>query len=92
MEQPLSADQLQHILDTLKADHTNFMTIWRTHWRVDDRPAATDRLAASVTKAEQAAGSLSDTRAPELLPLVDKLIIESTMAADVLKHPSILER
>jgi hypothetical protein len=44
MEQPFSAGPLQHILDTLKADHTSFMTIWRTNWRVDDRPAATERL------------------------------------------------
>ena len=33
MEQSLGPDQLQHILNTLKADHTDFMTIWRSHWR-----------------------------------------------------------
>jgi hypothetical protein len=92
MEQSLGPDQLQHLLDTLKADHTNFMTIWRTHWRVDDRPAASERLAGSVTKAQRAAASLEDTKRPELRPLVDQLIIEFTMAEGVLKNPSILQR
>jgi hypothetical protein len=92
MEKPLRADQLQHILETLQSDHKNFMTIWRSTWRVDDRPAATERLTGSVTKAQHAAASLSDTRAPELRPLVDKLVIESTMAENVLKNPGILQR
>jgi hypothetical protein len=65
MEKPLSADQLQHILETLKADHTNFMTIWRSNWRVDDRPAATERLARAETNARQAAERIADTRDPE---------------------------
>ena len=92
MEKPLRADQLQRILETLQADHKDFMTIWRSTWRADARPAATERLAGSVTKAQHAAASLSDTRAPELRPLVDKLVIESTMAESVLKNPGILQR
>jgi hypothetical protein len=92
MEKPLSADQLQHILETLKADHTNFMTIWRSNWRVDDRPAATERLARAETNARQATERLADTRDPELRPLVSQLIIESTLAAGVLKNPSLVQR
>ena len=84
--------ELQHILETLKADHTDFMTIYRSSWRVDDRPAASTRLAGSVAKAQRAAAHLEDTTHPELRPLVDKLIIESTLAEGVLKNPSLVQR
>jgi hypothetical protein len=63
----------------------------RTHWRVDDRPAATERLARAATNARQAAERLADTPDPELRPLVSQLIIESTMAAGTLKNPRILQ-
>jgi hypothetical protein len=86
------ARELQHILNTLKADHTEFMTIYRTSWRVDNRPAVRERLAGSVAKAQRAAARLEETTSPELRPLVDRLIIESTLAEGVLKNPSILQR
>ena len=84
--------ELQHILETLKADHTEFMTIYRSSGRVDNRPAASKRLAGSVTKAQQAAARLEDTTSPELRPLVDKLIIEASLAEGVLKNPSLVQR
>ena len=62
MEQSSGPDQLQHILNTLKADHTDFMTIWRSHWRANDRPAVTERLEHAVANARRAAESLDDTR------------------------------
>jgi hypothetical protein len=92
MEQSLGPDQLQHILDTLKADHRQFMTIYRSSWRVDDRPNVHTRLAGSVTKAQRAAARLEDTTHPELRPLVDKLIIESILAEGILKNPSLVQR
>jgi hypothetical protein len=84
--------ELQHILETLKADHTDFMTIYRSSWRVDDRPAASKRLAGSVANAPRAAARLEDTTHPELRPLVDRLIIESTLAEGILKNPSLVQR
>jgi hypothetical protein len=76
----------------LKADHTEFMTIYRSAWRVDDRPEVHTRLAGSVAKAQRAAARLENTTSPELRPLVDKLIIEASLAEGVLKNPSLVQR
>jgi hypothetical protein len=68
------------------------MTVYRTSWRVDDRPDVHKRLAGSVANAQRVAARLEDTTSPELRPLVDRLIIESTLAAGVLKNPSLVQR
>jgi hypothetical protein len=86
------SQELQHILETLKADHTAFLTIYRSSWRVDDRPDVHTRLAGSVAKAQRAAARLENTTHPELRPLVDRLIIESALAEGVLKNPGLVQR
>jgi hypothetical protein len=68
------------------------MTIYRSAWRVDDRPEVHTRLAGSVAKAQRAAARLENTTHPELRPLVDKLIIEASLAEGVLKNPSLVQR
>jgi hypothetical protein len=88
----MEPQELQHILESLQADHKAFMAIHRSSWRVDDRPAVHTRLAGSVAKAQRAAARLEDTTSPELRPLVDRLIIESTLAEGVLKNPGLVQR
>jgi hypothetical protein len=75
----------------LHAHSRELVAVYRSPWRVDDREPTSRALAEAVRNARRAIRDLEETQEPELRPLVDKLVIESDLAAHTLNHPAMLQ-
>jgi hypothetical protein len=84
---------MQHVLTTLEKDYWALMVAYRVDWRSEaDRAEARETPAASVATARQTVAGLQETRDPELRRLMSQLTIQSELADDSLKDPSLLRR
>jgi hypothetical protein len=69
------------------------MVAYRVDWCSEaDRAEARETLAALVATARQTVAGLQETRDPELRRLLSQLTIQSELADDSLKGPSMLRR
>jgi hypothetical protein len=95
---PLRADQVQHLLETLGRDYKALIAAERTpsyygpQAHEAARAEARKALNASVTRARDTVSRFGTTQDPALRPLLSKLVVETELADDALRHPEILRR
>jgi hypothetical protein len=91
-------DQLQHLLDTLGQDYKALIAAERTptyygpQTHEAARAEARKALSESVTRARDTVSRFGTTQDPALRPLLSKLVVETELADDALKHPELLRR
>jgi hypothetical protein len=90
--QAIRPDQHQFLLQNLDRDYKALGAAYRSTFGEETRAEARQALSESVSKARETVARFQGTQDPELRPLVSKLMIETELAGDVLKHPEYLRR